>query len=84
MTVAVGVVGMVGKSGEGLTVMTVGVTSQPQTLLNVEIEVAKAGKPPKGRTELPFAFELTPAEGAQLYETYHGVFINISYSCGML
>ncbi|KNC47436.1 down syndrome critical region protein 3 [Thecamonas trahens ATCC 50062] len=54
---------------------------KPQTLLNVEIEVAKAGKLPKGRTELPFAFELTPAEGAQLYETYHGVFINISYSC---
>lgn len=34
---------------------------------------------PEGITELPFEFPLTPLPGQQLYETYHGVYVNIQY-----
>ncbi len=35
---------------------------------------------PDGTTELPFEFLLEPLQGQQLYDTYHGVFVNIQYS----
>lgn len=34
---------------------------------------------PDGISEIPFEFKLVPSMGQQLYETYHGVFVNISY-----
>ncbi|EFA82527.1 vacuolar protein sorting-associated protein 26 family protein [Heterostelium album PN500] len=33
-----------------------------------------------GVTEIPFEFNLEPAAGQQLYDTYHGVFVNIQYT----
>ncbi len=52
----------------------------PLKLLNVVIEVAKEGKLPNGTTELPFEFVLQPDAAAKLYETYHGVYVNVHYT----
>lgn len=49
-------------------------------MMSLTIEVAKAGKLPDGVSELPFEFRLEPALGQQLFETYHGVFVNITYT----
>ena len=32
-----------------------------------------------GDTEIPFEFKLESSTGQPLYETYHGVFVNIQY-----
>lgn len=37
------------------------------------------GKIPAGMTDIPFEFPLKPRSGRSLYETYHGVFVNIQY-----
>lgn len=50
---------------------------KPVQLINYSVEIAKPGKLPAGRTELPFEFPLRPKGNKVLYETYHGVFINI-------
>lgn len=45
------------------------------------IDVESNGKIPAGTTEIPFEIPLKPnRDGKILYETYHGVFVNISYS----
>lgn len=54
---------------------------QPVQLIHYSLEVAKPGRLPAGRTELPFEFPLRPKGNRTLYETYHGVFINIQVSC---
>merc|ERR1711962_1496240 len=41
--------------------------------------VAKPGRLPSGKTEIPFEVPLKPKPGKTLYETYHGVFVNIQY-----
>lgn len=51
--------------------------AKPVPLIGYALEVAKAGRLPAGRTELPFEMPLRPRSGRTLYETYHGVFINI-------
>merc|ERR1711934_538510 len=38
-----------------------------------------AGKIPDGVTEFPFEFKLEPIKDETLFETYHGVFVNIQY-----
>ncbi|XP_067849410.1 vacuolar protein sorting-associated protein 26C [Heptranchias perlo] len=53
---------------------------KPIQLINNNIEVAKAGKLPSGRTEVPFEFPLKVKGSKVLYETYHGVFVNIQYT----
>jgi len=53
---------------------------KPIQLLQYSIEIAKPGKFPDGVTELPFEFNLEAAQGQQLYDTYHGVFVNIQYN----
>jgi len=53
---------------------------KPIQLLSYTIEIAKPGKFPDGTTELPFEFALEPLQGQQLYDTYHGVFVNIQYN----
>ncbi|XP_042190222.1 vacuolar protein sorting-associated protein 26C [Callorhinchus milii] len=53
---------------------------KPISLISSNIEVAKAGKLPNGRTEIPFEFPLTVKNNKVLYETYHGVFVNIQYT----
>jgi hypothetical protein len=41
------------------------------------VEIAKSGKLPVGKTEIPFELPLRPKGNKTLYETYHGVFITI-------
>jgi hypothetical protein len=53
---------------------------KPIQMLSLSIEVAKPGKLPEGLTEIPFEFKLEPLAGQTLYETYHGVFVNIQYN----
>jgi len=53
---------------------------KPVQLLQCTITVASAGKLPAGTTELPFEIPLDPKDSLKLYETYHGVFVNIQYS----
>ncbi|KAF5287330.1 hypothetical protein FQR65_LT02203 [Abscondita terminalis] len=53
---------------------------KPIQLINAYCEVSTAGRIPAGRTEIPFELPLKPSINRSLYETYHGVFINISYS----
>ena len=50
---------------------------QPIQLLNYTLEMAKPGKFPNGKTEIPFEVPLKPKANKTLYETYHGVFVNI-------
>lgn len=52
---------------------------KPIQLLNYSFEVSKPGKLPPGKTEIPFEFPLRPKGSKVLYETYHGVFVNIQY-----
>lgn len=52
---------------------------KPIQLLDYHLELVKQGKIPGGRTEIPFEFPLKPKQGKSLYETYHGVFVNIQY-----
>uniref|UniRef100_A0A8C5DUD3 Vacuolar protein sorting-associated protein 26C n=1 Tax=Gouania willdenowi TaxID=441366 RepID=A0A8C5DUD3_GOUWI len=53
---------------------------KPIQLISNNIEVAKAGKIPGGKTEIPFEFPLNTKGNKVLYETYHGVFVNIQYT----
>ncbi|XP_051539598.1 vacuolar protein sorting-associated protein 26C [Myxocyprinus asiaticus] len=53
---------------------------KPIQLVSSVIEVVKAGKVPAGRTEIPFEFPLQAKGNKLLYETYHGVFVNIQYT----
>jgi len=53
---------------------------KPILLVQLSVEIARPGKLPDGSTELPFEFKLEPLAGQQLYETYHGVFVNIQYT----
>lgn len=53
---------------------------KPIQLVNYSVELCKPGKFPSGTTEVPFELPLKPKTGKKLYETYHGVFVNITYS----
>ncbi|XP_076876172.1 vacuolar protein sorting-associated protein 26C [Brachyhypopomus gauderio] len=53
---------------------------KPIQLISSNIEVAKPGKVPGGKTEIPFEFPLQVKGNKVLYETYHGVFVNIQYT----
>ena len=50
---------------------------QPIQLLNYTLEVAKPGRLPAGKTEIPFELPVKAKGNKELYETYHGVFVNI-------
>ncbi|XP_055938782.1 vacuolar protein sorting-associated protein 26C-like [Argiope bruennichi] len=54
-------------------------SAKPVLLTSSIIEIAKPGKLPPGRTEIPFEIPLKPRTNRTLYETYHGVFISIQY-----
>jgi len=51
---------------------------KPVQILNMEFDVAQPGKIPNGVTEFPFEFTLKKKD-CDLYETYHGVYVNIQY-----
>ncbi|KAK6173161.1 hypothetical protein SNE40_016669 [Patella caerulea] len=53
---------------------------KPIPLINYSLEVVKPGKLPNGKTEIPFEVPLKPIVGKTLYETYHGVFVNVQYN----
>ncbi|CAL9685091.1 unnamed protein product [Knipowitschia caucasica] len=53
---------------------------KPIPLLSSSIEVARSGKIPAGKTDIPFEFPLQAKGNKMLYETYHGVFVNIQYT----
>lgn len=52
---------------------------KPIQLLSYQIEITPAGKVPNGTVEFPFEFTLKANQGQQLYDTYHGVYVNIQY-----
>lgn len=52
---------------------------KPIQLVNCVVEVTPPGKIPAGATNIPFELPLRPKQNRTLYETYHGVFVNISY-----
>jgi hypothetical protein len=55
-------------------------SAKPIQLINYSMEISKAGKFPANKTEIPFEIPLrTKSSSKHLYETYHGVFINIQY-----
>lgn len=43
------------------------------------LEIARPGRFPSGVTEIPFEAPVRPLLNKVLYESYHGVFINIQY-----
>ncbi|GAM21664.1 hypothetical protein SAMD00019534_048390 [Acytostelium subglobosum LB1] len=53
---------------------------KPITMLHYTFNVAPSGKFTSGVTEIPFEFNLEPLPGQTLYDTYHGVFVNIQYT----
>lgn len=53
---------------------------KPIQLVLTTLEIRKAGKFPNGTTEIPFELPLRAKAGKKLYETYHGVFVNIMYT----
>lgn len=55
-------------------------TIKPVQLMTYEIEVSAGGKCASGVTEYPFEFTLTPLPGQSIYETYHGVYVNVQYT----
>ncbi|EDO39946.1 predicted protein [Nematostella vectensis] len=55
---------------------------KPIQLVNYTVDILKPGKLyplPIIRTEIPFEIPLKPKGTRPLYETYHGVFVNIQY-----
>lgn len=52
---------------------------KPMTILRADIEIQKAGKFPDGLTEVPFELAVAPVKGMKLVETYHGVYVTITY-----
>ncbi|XP_059676525.1 vacuolar protein sorting-associated protein 26C isoform X3 [Gavia stellata] len=57
---------------------------KPIQIINSTIEMVKPGKLPSGKTEIPFEFPLHMKGNKVLYETYHGVFVNIQSQKGKL
>ncbi|XP_034511551.1 vacuolar protein sorting-associated protein 26C isoform X13 [Ailuropoda melanoleuca] len=53
---------------------------KPIQIISSTIEMVKPGKFPSGKTEIPFEFPLHVKGNKVLYETYHGVFVNIQRS----
>jgi len=52
---------------------------KPITMVDYLATIEKSGSIKDGTTEIPFEFELKPLEGQELYETYHGVYVNVTY-----
>ncbi|KAM8976836.1 vacuolar protein sorting-associated protein 26C [Pelodytes ibericus] len=53
---------------------------KPIQIISNTVEMVKPGKLPSGKTEIPFEFPLVMKGNKALYETYHGVFVNIQYT----
>lgn len=53
---------------------------KPIQLVSYSLDLVKPGKFPHGTTEIPFELPLRAKAGKKLYETYHGVFVNVMYN----
>ncbi|CAH0546368.1 unnamed protein product [Brassicogethes aeneus] len=53
---------------------------KPIQLLSITCDVTGSGKLPAGTTQIPFEIPLKAKANQYLYETYHGVYVNISYA----
>jgi len=53
---------------------------KPVTLVTQEFDVCPSGKFAAGTTEIPFEFVLKPNAGEELFDTYHGVYVNVQYN----
>ena len=53
---------------------------KPIHVLHQQLELAAPGKIPRGVTEIPFELPLRAKPNKTLYETYHGVFVNVQYT----
>lgn len=71
---------------EGTVILTHGLdnsafsSQEKKQLVRLPLDISPAGKFPKGITELPFEFKLELSEGSKLFETYHGILVNVRYS----
>lgn len=54
-------------------------TPQPVQLMSCSLEIARAGRFSSGVTEIPFEAPVAPLLNRTLYESYHGVFVNVQY-----
>lgn len=52
---------------------------KPVNLLSYAFEVKPSGRLGSGISELPFEFTLQPFSNQSLYDTYHGVYVNVQY-----
>jgi len=52
---------------------------KPVTMVDYKLPIEASGTVKEGPTDIPFEFILKPLEGQELHESYHGVYINISY-----
>ena len=53
---------------------------KPIHVLHQQLELVAPGKLPSGVTEIPFELPLRAKPNKKLYETYHGVFVNVQYT----
>jgi len=53
---------------------------KPITMVDYLVPIEKSGKIEDGTAEIPFEFDLKPLEGQELFETYHGVYVNVTYT----
>jgi hypothetical protein len=53
---------------------------KPVVVLAQEFEVCPSGKFAAGTTEIPFEFVLKANPGEELFDTYHGVYVNVQYN----
>ncbi|CAF3340156.1 unnamed protein product [Rotaria socialis] len=54
-------------------------STKPVALITQVIELSKPGHISNSKTEIPFQVQLKGRPNKPLYETYHGVFVNIQY-----
>ncbi len=52
---------------------------KPIQLMSTEIDISSGGKVKDGVTEFPFEFPLRAVPGEELFDTYHGVYVNVNY-----
>lgn len=52
---------------------------KPIDIVRFDIDVSPGGKIPEGATQFPFEFSLKPFADKSLFDTYHGVYVNIQY-----
>ena len=52
----------------------------PLNLVSKQLIVSEPARVQAGTVEYPFRFPLVPVDGQTLFETYHGVYVNVMYT----